>query len=163
MLRRVIGGLAVIALGLLGIAAVWLYGMRHKDSLVVRTQRRVNRAVFNPGQMRTAGQPGAYAAIVRHTGRVSGRPYETPVGAVPTADGFVIALVYGSQTDWLKNVLASGTATVVHDGVEHTTHSPEVLPIAAVSELFPDSEQRNFRLFSIQECLLLRRADAEAT
>lgn len=161
MLRRFIGVVGIGALGLLGLGAVWLYGMRRKDSIVVRTQRRVNRAVFNPEQMKTAGQPGAYAAIVRHTGRTSGRAYETPVGAVPTQDGFAIALVYGSQTDWLKNVLASGTATVVHDGTAYSTHSPQVVPTATAAHHFPASEQRNLRLFRIEQCLLLRRADAD--
>lgn len=159
MLRRVIRGLVVLALGLLGIGAVWLYGMRHKGSLVVRTQRRVNRALFNPEQLKTAGQPGAYAAVVRHTGRTSGRPYETPVGAVPTADGFVIALVYGSQSDWLKNVMASGSATIVHDGTAYSTHNPEIVSTGDAAHHFPTSEQRNLRLFRVQECLLLRRAD----
>jgi hypothetical protein len=35
------------------------------------------------------------------------------VWAVPTEDGFVIAIVHGSRSDWLKNVMASGAAAIV--------------------------------------------------
>lgn len=75
---------------------------------VLNAVRRVNRAIFNPLQMKSAGTPGAYASVIRHHGRTSGRPYETPVGAVTTDDGFVIVLVYGSNTDWLKNCSPAG-------------------------------------------------------
>jgi deazaflavin-dependent oxidoreductase (nitroreductase family) len=47
--------------------------------------------------------------VIRHTGRSTREPYETPVGAVATEDGFVIALVDGRGTDWLENLLASGS------------------------------------------------------
>ena len=63
-------------------------------------------------------------SVVHHVGRTTGRAYETPIGAVPTDDGFVIALPYGSNTDWLKNVLASGQATIVHDGTSHAVTGP---------------------------------------
>lgn len=46
-------------------------------------------------------------AEVRHRGRTSGREYTTPVWAFPTEDGYVIALTYGPQTHWAKNVLAA--------------------------------------------------------
>ncbi|MGZ4612806.1 MAG: hypothetical protein ACXV1K_06490 [Kineosporiaceae bacterium] len=51
--------------------------------------------------MRTAGSPGAYASVVRHVGRTSGRRYETPVVPVATDGGFVVPLPYGPGTDWL--------------------------------------------------------------
>lgn len=46
--------------------------------------------------------------VVRHRGRRSGRVYETPVNVFPTPTRIVIALTYGADTDWLKNVLAAG-------------------------------------------------------
>ena len=45
-----------------------------------------------PLAIKSAGGPGASASGVHHVGRTSGRSYSTPVGAVPTDDGFVIAL-----------------------------------------------------------------------
>jgi deazaflavin-dependent oxidoreductase (nitroreductase family) len=46
--------------------------------------------------------------VVIHRGRRSGRRYETPVEVFPAADGYVLALTYGPDTDWVKNVLAAG-------------------------------------------------------
>jgi deazaflavin-dependent oxidoreductase (nitroreductase family) len=47
-------------------------------------------------------------ALVVHRGRRSGRTYRTPVNVFRTEDGFVIALTYGPETDWVKNVQAAG-------------------------------------------------------
>ena len=47
-------------------------------------------------------------AIVQHRGRRSGRTYRTPVNAFPIRGGWVIALTYGADRDWGKNVIAAG-------------------------------------------------------
>ena len=46
--------------------------------------------------------------VVIHRGRRSGRQYQTPVNVFPAEDGYVFALTYGSDTDWVKNVFAAG-------------------------------------------------------
>lgn len=155
-MSRVVGVIAVVVLGVVVLGVVWLIGMRHKGSIVVRMQRRINRAVLNPRQLKSAGQPGAYAGIVHHQGRVSGREYRTPVGVVPTSDGFAVALVYGSQTDWLKNVLAAGSATITYDGRTIDVDKPRVVPLATVADVFPDSEVRSMRVVGVKECLQVR-------
>ena len=109
--------------------------------------------------MRSAGTPGAYAAVIRHRGRVSGRPYETPVGAVATDDGFVIALVYGSRTNWLQNVLASGSATIVHEGQTYQVDRPEIVPMQTVETHFTAGDQRGFRRFAVDQALRVRRVE----
>ncbi len=155
MARRILivlaGTIAVLGIG-------WLLGMRNKQSVVVRTQRRVNRAVLNPRQLASAGKPGAYASVVRHTGRSSGHLYETPVGAVRTEDGFVVALVYGSDADWVKNVLASGSASIVHEGSELAVDQPEVVPLERVADAFSAADRRNMRVFGVRECLRVSAA-----
>jgi deazaflavin-dependent oxidoreductase (nitroreductase family) len=45
--------------------------------------------------------------VVIHRGRRTGRRYETPVNVFPADDGYVLALTYGPDTDWVKNVLAA--------------------------------------------------------
>ncbi len=53
-------------------------------------------------------------ALVVHRGRTSGREYRTPVWVFRTDNGFVIPLTYGAaRTDWVKNVLADGGATLM--------------------------------------------------
>ncbi|HZY27982.1 MAG TPA: nitroreductase family deazaflavin-dependent oxidoreductase [Jiangellaceae bacterium] len=46
--------------------------------------------------------------IVQHRGRRSGRPYRTPINVFRVSGGYVAALTYGTDTDWVKNVLAAG-------------------------------------------------------
>jgi len=143
--------------GLAAIALVYVLGMRAKSPLVQAPLIRLQRAIINPRQMRSAGTPGAYASVIRHRGRVSGRPYETPVGAVPAADGFVIGLVYGSRTQWCQNVLASGSATIVHEGQTHQVDQPEIVSMQAVATHFTAGDQRGFRRLAVDEALRVRR------
>ena len=149
--RVLIVGVAVVAVCL----AVWMRGMQTKSPAVVDFQRRVNRRVFNPRQMRSAGSPGAYAGIIRHIGRRSGVPYETPVVPLTTPDGFVIVLPYGTRADWLRNVLAAGSATIVHEGQEYAVARPELIAVDDAPHEFSASEQRNLRLFGNTDCLLV--------
>jgi deazaflavin-dependent oxidoreductase (nitroreductase family) len=152
----------VLGLVLAGVAAfgsVLVLGMRTKWPPVLDRVRRRNRVVLNPEQMKTAGQPGAFAGVLRHTGRISGTAYETPLGTVPIDDGFVIALVYGPRTEWLNNVLASGTTTIVYEGTTYEVDHPEVVPVEEVADAFTRQDQLYHRIFAVESCLLLHRVD----
>jgi deazaflavin-dependent oxidoreductase (nitroreductase family) len=54
--------------------------------------------------------------IVVHRGRKSGREYRTPVNVFRRPGGFVVALTYGPDSDWVHNVLAAGGATLITRG-----------------------------------------------
>ena len=149
-----LAGAALLALALLGIAFV--LGMRRKSRWVQGPVIWFSRRWMNPRQMRTAGQPGAYAGIVRHVGRTTGKAYETPVTPVPADDGFLIALPYGRQASWLRNVLAAGSASIVWEGQTFTVERPEVVPTGDVIEHFPESDRRSFGLMKVDECLRVR-------
>ncbi len=148
-----------VILGVLAIAMVYVLGMRTKSPLVLGPLIRLQRAIINPKQMGSAGTPGAYASVIRHRGRVSGRSFETPVGVVATDDGFVIALVYGSRTQWLQNVLAAGSATIVHDGQTCEVDRPEVIPMQAVATRFTAGDQQGFRVLRVDQALRVRRLE----
>ena len=45
--------------------------------------------------------------ILTHVGRKSGRVYRTPVNVFRTSEGFLIALTYGRESEWVKNVMAA--------------------------------------------------------
>src|SRR6267143_1895106 len=49
---------------------------------------------------------------------------------------FVMKLPYGRNTDWLKNVLASGSATIVHEGNTYRVDRPEIVPAFMAAPLF---------------------------
>ena len=157
MIARLTAGVMLV---LVATGIVFVAGMRAKSPLVLDVVRRTGRAM-KPLALKSAGTPGAYASVIRHVGRSSGRAYETPVGAVATDDGFVIALPYGPNTDWLKNVLASGSATIVDEGNTYDVDRPEVIPLAVAGRHFSTQDQRAHRLFAVDQCLRVRGLEPE--
>jgi deazaflavin-dependent oxidoreductase (nitroreductase family) len=151
-----VGGVVLLALVSVGI--VFVLGMRAKAPIVQGAVVWLTRVVFNPRQMRTAGTPGAYAAIIRHRGRTSGRPFETPVGVVSTDDAFLVTLPYG-RSNWARNVLAAGSAVLVHEGETFDVTAPEIIPLTTVETALSAGDQRMARLFRVTEVLRLQRAD----
>lgn len=152
-LGTVVGGAAAVVMAL---GIVFLVGMRRKSPVVLGAVRRTNREIINPRQLASAGTPGAAASVVHHRGRRSGNEYATPVGANPIDDGFLIALPYGMQADWLRNVLAAGSATIEHEGVTYPVTAPELIPIAELADRFSATDRRVFRLFNVEHCLRVR-------
>ena len=156
-LIAVILGALVVALAAIGV--VFVVGMRRKSPTVLRVVRRFASAVVNPRVLATAGTPGAYASVMRHLGRTTGRPYETPVVAERTGDGFVIALPYGTTANWVQNVLARGSATIVDEGTTYRVDRPEIVPLALMADYFPSKDRRNLDRLRVDQCLRLRRSD----
>jgi hypothetical protein len=83
------------------------------------------------------------------------------VGAVPVEDGFLIALVYGPRTNWLRNVLAAGTATIVHEGRTYAVDQPEILPMREAAAHFSPGDRRGFQWIGTREALRVRTAAPE--
>lgn len=157
MLRLAMLLVGALFLGLLALVIVVVLGLRAGSPLVLDAVRRVNHAVFNRMQMKSAGTPGAYASVIRHRGRTSGRAYETPVVVVATDDGFVIALPYDLRSDWMKNVLAGGRATIVHEGHSYQVDRPEIITMEEGHRYFPAKQQRTHGRFGVENCLRVRR------
>jgi deazaflavin-dependent oxidoreductase (nitroreductase family) len=141
-----------------GIGGLFVLGMRGKWAIVQTPIRQLNKRFSNPRQMKTAGTPGAYAGIVRHVGRSSGKTYETPVSFVRTDEGYVAALVYGSGTDWMKNLLAAGEAELTVEGETHRVDEPTIVDADTALRWFSDSDLKTFRLMHIEEFLTVRLA-----
>ncbi|HKB28307.1 MAG TPA: nitroreductase family deazaflavin-dependent oxidoreductase [Candidatus Limnocylindrales bacterium] len=66
-------------------------------------------------------------AILRHTGRTSGKAYSIPVVALETPDGFMIPLPFGDATQWVKNVLAAGGGSLRFAGREYPFTEPRLV------------------------------------
>lgn len=145
-------GAAVMLLGLL------VAGLRWQLGPVVDGVRRVNRSVTNPRVMRTAGTAATQTSVIAHIGRKSGRGYETPVDIIPTATGLLIALPYGTRADWLRNVLAAGSATVKTQGERIDVERPTVVATIDVADLIPRRTLRTLRLFGVNQCLQLEKS-----
>ena len=161
MLGVIVGlaGALVVSVAVVGL--VFVLGMRSKSRLVQGAVIGLGKHGFNKIQLKTAGNPGAYAGIIRHTGRTSGRAYETPVGVVATDGGFLISLPYG-RSNWARNVLANGSAVLVFEGVTYDVDSPDIIPLANVATAFAPMDQRMHRIFGVTDVLRLRRVDVSA-
>ena len=142
-------GVCAVLLGLL------VAGMRWQVTPVVDAVRRMNRTVTNPRVMRTAGTSGTQTSVIEHVGRTSGRTYATPVEIIETPTGLLIALPYGTRADWLRNVLAAGSATVISGGERVAATRPAVVATADVAEQIPARTLRTLRLFGVGQCLRL--------
>ncbi|CCH76169.1 conserved hypothetical protein [Nostocoides japonicum T1-X7] len=68
-------------------------------------------------------------AIVHHRGRRSGTAYEVPVAIVPGSGSgtFLIGLPWGPSTNWARNVLAAGSATVTWKGKDWLATNPRLI------------------------------------
>jgi deazaflavin-dependent oxidoreductase (nitroreductase family) len=98
-----------------------------------RGAARFNRLVTNRIQ-------GLYAwllppwAVILHRGRRSGRHYRTPLFAFRRDRTLVIALFYGQESDWLRNLQAGG-GHVIRAGRTFTVRPPEVIDTSAAGPL----------------------------
>jgi deazaflavin-dependent oxidoreductase (nitroreductase family) len=88
--------------------------------------------------------------VVVHRGRRSGRRYQTPVSVFPTEDGYVFALTYGPEADWVKNVLAEGGCELRTRGRTIRLTSPR---------LYHDESRPNIRPLEREFLRLVRVAD----
>lgn len=95
--------------------------------------------------------------IVIHRGRRSGRLYQTPVNAFPTEDGYVFALTYGADTDWVKNVLAAGGCELRTRGQVVRLVSPRIFHDDTRREVHP-LERQILRLIGVADFLALKKA-----
>jgi deazaflavin-dependent oxidoreductase (nitroreductase family) len=91
-----------------------------------RSIARFNRRFTNRLTSKVAGYLPGFA-IVSHVGRRSGRAYRTPVNAFRTDDGYIIALTYGPESDWVKNVLAEGACEVQTRGRRVHLFAPRIV------------------------------------
>lgn len=115
---------------------------------------RINKRVFNPMVLRVRGRP-----VLTHVGRRSGHTYRTPLDAYPVDDGYVFALVYGSESDWVRNVLATGRAQLSIDGDEVELTAPRLIGRDEAWPLLPDKAKPPLQTVRVREFL---RADATA-
>jgi deazaflavin-dependent oxidoreductase (nitroreductase family) len=83
--------------------------------------------VFNRVTRLVAGQLPGFG-VLTHIGRRTRRRYRTPLLVLRRGDDYVIALWYGSDVHWVKNVLAAGGCELRTRG--HTIRLAEPRPSA---------------------------------
>ena len=130
-------------------------------SLIVKIVMRPMTKMLNPLIVKLAGRRHFHmAAQIQHVGRRSGRTYTTPVSARRTDDMVVIALTFGNQSDWSRNVLAAGGCSIRIEGKDYSLTQPqyltrqEAMPLVAAA--FSPFERAGFRVLGIRQILCLR-------
>ncbi|HEU5440648.1 MAG TPA: nitroreductase family deazaflavin-dependent oxidoreductase [Ktedonobacterales bacterium] len=80
-----------------------------------QTVARFNRRVTNRITGQFADQLPGFGIVI-HKGRRSGRMYHTPLNVFRAGNDYIIALTYGAETDWVRNVLAADGCEIVTRG-----------------------------------------------
>jgi deazaflavin-dependent oxidoreductase (nitroreductase family) len=103
---------------------------------VSRTVSQFSQHVLNPIMAHMAGSRFWYTALLRHTGRRSGNSYATPLMAMRVSDGFLVALPYGTNVDWLRNLQAARRAPLQLRGQTYEIGDPVIVdPATALPQL----------------------------
>jgi deazaflavin-dependent oxidoreductase (nitroreductase family) len=119
--------------------------------------RRLARP-FGPIALRLSGSRWfPLWAIVRHTGRTSGKAYATPIVSMKTADGFIIPLPFGDATQWAKNLLAAGGGSIRFAGREHQIAEPRIVDRDGAAALLPPPVRFAAARLGIRQFVLVRR------
>ncbi len=95
-------------------------------------------------------------AIIRHVGRRSGKPHETVLWVWPLGEGFVIALTYGKDVDWYRNMLAAGGGTVTWHTRVYDVGKPEPIDAQTALPAFPAAFSPIFKRAGMQDFVFMR-------
>jgi deazaflavin-dependent oxidoreductase (nitroreductase family) len=99
-----------------------------------RRVARFNSLINNPVQ-------GTYSwllvpwAVIVHRGRRSGRQHRTPLLAFRHDRTLIIALLYGEESDWLRNLKVGGGGYVIRAGRTFKVGPPRVIDTADAAVL----------------------------
>jgi deazaflavin-dependent oxidoreductase (nitroreductase family) len=123
-----------------------------------RRMAAFNHRVTNRVLGRFATVAPGFGVIV-HRGHRSGRAYRTPVNVFRSPAGYVVALTYGPEAGWVRNVLAAGGCELETRGRRLALDAPR---------LFHDERRRAvpaplravLRLAGVADFLELRRVSA---
>jgi deazaflavin-dependent oxidoreductase (nitroreductase family) len=87
--------------------------------------RHVATRYLNPFTRLLAGWLPGFG-ILTHEGRATGRIYRTPINVFERGGGYVFFLTYGSDIQWVKNVLAAGRCSLRTRGRDVALVDPEL-------------------------------------
>jgi deazaflavin-dependent oxidoreductase (nitroreductase family) len=107
--------------------------------------------IFNPVMRLLAGwAPGL--GVLTHRGRHTGRMYRSPLLVLQRGEEYVVALWYGSDAQWVRNVLAAGGGRLNRRGREIRLVRPELFADANATVL-PGPLRFGARLLRVTEFL----------
>lgn len=116
-----------------------------------------NRRFVNPGALRRGSWP-----VIVHTGRNSGNTYRTPIGAEPIDGGYLFFVNYGEKTDWVRNIVAAGSAELEIDGEVVELVNPRLVAADDAFRLLSDDATKPPGWVGLEQCLLTESATVRA-
>lgn len=126
---------------------------------MIKRIRYFNKRVTNRITLRIAGAPHSPISLIRHQGRRSAKPYETPIIVAHTSDGFIFALTYGPNVDWYRNILAAGHGTLRCNGKEYNIDSPQTIDARMGQAAFGIPAKFILRLLGIRYFFQMREQE----
>lgn len=157
VLGRLLRVMLWVVIAVIALRAFMIVAFRTRYRPIINGVRAFNKRILNPAMMRYAGHKGWYAAVIRHSGRTSGKQYETPVLAEPTPDSFLIPLPYGEDVDWLKNVLAAGKCEIENQGLRYEGSEPHVVDREEAEPFLRSYMRRQLALYGVDRYLKVKR------
>lgn len=89
-----------------------------------KRKRNFVKHFVNPILRNAAHSSRGPFALLRHVGRRSGKTFEIPIMVWRIEDGFIIALTYGPNVDWLRNLQAAEQGTLRWHKKEYVFQTP---------------------------------------
>ena len=120
----------------------------------MRFMRPFTTRVVNPITRPFAGRLPGFG-ILSYVGRRSGRRYRTPINVFRHGQDYVVALTYGSDVDWVKNVMAAGECELETMGRSFHLTDPRLF-VDPKQRLMPLPVRLFLRLMRVTEFLSLR-------
>jgi deazaflavin-dependent oxidoreductase (nitroreductase family) len=136
-------------------------------SWLARMVIRPMTKVLNPLIIKFAGRRYfGMAAQIQHVGRRSGNVYLTPATAHVYGDVIVVALTFGNQSDWARNVRAAGGCTMRINGRSYRATDPEFLSREEARSLlkaaFSPAQRFGMSMLGVRQFLSLHAALVES-
>jgi deazaflavin-dependent oxidoreductase (nitroreductase family) len=117
---------------------------------LARFNLRVTNRVADP----LAGRLPWFGVLI-HRGRRSGRTYRTPVNVFEIPDWYVVALTYGPDAEWVRNVLEAGECELQTHGGRVRLTDPRLVRDEN-RRLVPPPVRPFLRALGVDHFLLLR-------
>jgi deazaflavin-dependent oxidoreductase (nitroreductase family) len=119
-----------------------------------RFRHAVNRYV-NPVTRPVASKLPTFA-ILTHRGRKSGRTYRTPINVFRRGDDYFFFLTYGSDVEWVKNVLVAGSCSIETRGRVVELMEPELITDPELRPAPPHVRLVERRIAGVNQYLRMR-------
>lgn len=125
----------------------------------MRFMRPFTTRFINPVTRWFAGHLPGFAILV-YRGRRSGRVFRTPMNVFRRGEVYVFALTYGSDVQWVKNIVAAGGCELEMRGGTVRLIDPRLF-VDPKQRLMPLPVRLFLRLMHVTEFVSMRRVPTD--